>query len=108
MPEDDIQSGSGIGVTDNGEIYVQATKDGETIRVELTVEEDGVTIVGQDNNGNRPQHAQAQEVNRSEVTEQTKDSIDTALDSVDDPDAKDAIRELAHVVTGDDRFEVTE
>lgn len=51
------------------------------------------------------QRKRANSVDRRRVSEETLSAIDDALDQIDDPDATDAIRELAHVVTGDDRFD---
>lgn len=46
-----------------------------------------------------------QPVRRGRVSSETVDRIKTAVDDVDDEAAADAIRELTHVLTGDDRFE---
>jgi len=46
-----------------------------------------------------------QPVRRQAMSEETLNNIDSALDNVSDPAAADAIRELAHAVTGDDRFD---
>jgi len=44
-------------------------------------------------------------VDRRKVLENNKQKVDAALDDIEDPAATSAIRELAHIVTGDDRFD---
>jgi len=42
---------------------------------------------------------------RRKVLENNKQKVDAALDDIEDSAATSAIRELAHIVTGDDRFD---
>jgi len=51
------------------------------------------------------QRKRANSVDRRRVSEGTLSAIDDALGQIDDPDAADAIRGLAHIMTGDDRFD---
>jgi hypothetical protein len=44
-------------------------------------------------------------VDRRKVLENNKQKVDAALDDIEDSAATSAIRELAHIVTGDDRFD---
>ena len=42
------------------------------------------------------------------ISDDSKEKVEAGIEQVDDPDAADAIRELAHIITGDDRFETNE
>jgi hypothetical protein len=44
-------------------------------------------------------------LDRRKVLENNKQKVDAALDDIEDSAATSAIRELAHIVTGDDRFD---
>ena len=42
------------------------------------------------------------------ISDDSKEKVENGIEQVDDPDAADALRELAHILTGDDRFETDE
>ena len=44
-------------------------------------------------------------LDRRKVDNKTIKKLEKAIKNIDDPDAADTVRELAHVITGDNRFE---
>jgi len=44
-------------------------------------------------------------VDRRKISEESLKSLAADIDEIDDPETKSAVKDLAHIVTGDDRFE---
>lgn len=44
-------------------------------------------------------------VRRHKISDETKDKIAVAIDEISNTDTKESIREIAHILTGDDRFD---
>ena len=50
---------------------------------------------------------QQNDIDRSRVSEESRQALADAIESVDDPDAAAALSEVAHILTGDDRFDTS-
>jgi len=44
-------------------------------------------------------------LDRRKIDDETKDEVENALDQIRNPHTREALKEIAHILTGDDRFD---
>lgn len=45
------------------------------------------------------------QLDRRQISERSREDIQQALETIEDADTRQALMEIAHILTGDDRFE---